>query len=149
MLKAIGATTALSAFVLAALPALADSPGKGAGEQTTSEQVAHVEHHQQMHGADNQGMMGSGMMGHMMGGGMGHMSGCGADSCADEKDLSAADVKKIIEGRLAWSGNKRLKVGEVKKKDDDTYTADIVTVDNSLVERLEVDRKTGATQRTE
>ena len=36
-----------------------------------------------------------------------------------------------------------LKVGDVRS-DDGTITADIVTVDNSLVQRLRVDRHTGA-----
>jgi len=40
--------------------------------------------------------------------------------------------------------NPRLKVGEVKEKDADTITADIVTLDNSLVQRFIVDRHTGA-----
>jgi hypothetical protein len=39
--------------------------------------------------------------------------------------------------------NKRLKIGDLKS-DDGTITADIVTVDNSLVQRLKVDRHTGA-----
>jgi hypothetical protein len=39
--------------------------------------------------------------------------------------------------------NKRLKVGDINAEDG-TITADIVTVDNSLVQRLKVDRRTGA-----
>ncbi len=35
------------------------------------------------------------------------------------------------------------KVGEVKEKDADTITADVVTKDNSLVQRFIVDRHTG------
>ena len=48
-----------------------------------------------------------------------------------------------MERWLTWRDNPRLKVGEVKEKDADTITADIVTKDNSLVERFIVDRHTG------
>jgi len=100
---------------------------------------------------------GPGMMGHMMGQGMGPGatgmgSGYGTMPCTGatgERDLSTEDVKNILEGRLAWAGQKRLKVGTVKKTGEDTFAADIVTVDKSLVERLEVNRKTGFTRRIE
>jgi hypothetical protein len=58
--------------------------------------------------------------------------------------LSADDVKTRIERWLNWRGNPRLKVGEVKEKDADTITADVVTKDNSLVQRFIVDRHSGA-----
>jgi hypothetical protein len=45
---------------------------------------------------------------------------------------------------LNWRGNPRLKVGDVKEKDADTITADIVTKDNSLVQRFIINRHTGA-----
>jgi hypothetical protein len=45
--------------------------------------------------------------------------------------------------QLERLNNKRLKVGEIKA-DNGTITADVVTVDNSLVQRLKVDRRTGA-----
>ncbi len=38
--------------------------------------------------------------------------------------------------------DKRLKLGDVKT-DDATITADVVTVDNSLVQRLKINRRTG------
>lgn len=98
----------------------------------------------QMHG------LGGGMMGPGTGGpgmmGLGMMSG-GLGPCggmAGDRDLSADQVKDILEGQLAWLGNKRLKVGKVEKKDDDSYLAEIVTVDDSLVQTLAIDRKTGA-----
>jgi hypothetical protein len=59
-------------------------------------------------------------------------------------NLTTDDVKTRIERWLTWRGNPRLKVGEVKEKDTDTITADIVTKDNSLVQRFIVDRHTGA-----
>jgi hypothetical protein len=59
-------------------------------------------------------------------------------------NLSVDDVKSRAERWLAFRGNARLKVGEVKEKDADTITADIVTKDNSLVQRFIIDRHTGA-----
>ena len=58
-------------------------------------------------------------------------------------------MKKRFEGWLTWQGNPRLKVGEVKERDADTIEADIVTKDNSLVQRFAVDRHTGSYRPTE
>jgi hypothetical protein len=58
-------------------------------------------------------------------------------------NLSIDDVKSRVERWLVRQGNQRLKVGEVKEKDADTITADVVTKDNSLVQRFIVDRHTG------
>jgi len=58
-------------------------------------------------------------------------------------NLTTDDIKARIERWLAWRGNPRLKVGDVKEKDADTITADVVTKDNSLVQRFIVDRHTG------
>jgi len=71
----------------------------------------------------------------------------GYDRRADAQgnlNLSVDDVKSRIERWLAFRGNARLKVGDVKEKDADIITADIVTKDNSLVQRFIVDRHTGA-----
>jgi hypothetical protein len=62
-------------------------------------------------------------------------------------NLSIDDVKSRMERWLAWRDNPRLKLGEVKEKDADTITADIVTKDNSVVERFIIDRHTGVTRR--
>jgi len=40
-------------------------------------------------------------------------------------------------------GNDRLKVGGVVSQGEDTYVVDIVTVDDSLVMQIEVDRDSG------
>ncbi len=61
--------------------------------------------------------------------------------------LSTDDVKTRMERWLNWRGNDRLKVGEIKEKDADTITAEIVTKDNSLVERFIFDRHTGFVRR--
>ena len=71
---------------------------------------------------------------------------CPASQCSERNqtlNLSTDDVKGRMERWLNWRGNARLKVGEVKEKDADTITADIVTKDNSLVERFIVDRHNG------
>jgi hypothetical protein len=102
-------------------------------------------------------MMGYGMMGHrMMGPGkMGHgmmnpgMMGRGMGSGMMQplrQDLTAKDVKHMMEHRLTWNGNPNIKVGKVEERDDDTIIAEIVTQDGSLVESLKVDRHTGFMQ---
>ena len=62
-------------------------------------------------------------------------------------NLTTDDVKGRMERWLNWRGNARLKVGEVKEKDADSFTADIVTKENSLVERFIVDRHSGFVRR--
>lgn len=64
-------------------------------------------------------------------------------------NLSTDDVKSYFERSIAWQGNPRLTVGEVKEKDADTILADILTKDNSLVERFIVDRHSGIFRRSE
>jgi len=88
-------------------------------------------------------MMGQGMgggMGNHMGSGMGKHMGSGMDR---KLDLSAGEVKTLIEARMIMHGNDRLKVGKVSQKDDQTYVVDIVTVDDSLVRQIEVDKDNG------
>ena len=62
--------------------------------------------------------------------------------------ITVADVKAHFEKRLEQIGNKRLKLGDVKSADG-KITADIDTVDNSLVERFSVDPESGAISRIE
>jgi hypothetical protein len=90
-----------------------------------------------MHGGMMQGSM---MRNGMMGGGMGALFG---SRVTPVMNLSVEDVRAYLASRLERFGSKRLKVGDVKS-DDATITTDIVTVDNSLVQRLKVDRHTGA-----
>ena len=59
------------------------------------------------------------------------------------KDLTAADVLHMIEHQLAWQRNPNLKAGKVEEKDQDIITAEVVTQEGSLVQRLELDRHTG------
>ena len=61
-----------------------------------------------------------------------------------QKEMTIDDVKNFMQSRLAWRGNDRLKVGKVEATGENTIVAEIVTVDNSLVRRVEFDTKTGA-----
>lgn len=56
--------------------------------------------------------------------------------------LSVEDVRYYLTSQLERLKNKRLKLGDVTAEDG-SITADIVTVENSLVQRLKVDRHTG------
>ncbi len=58
-------------------------------------------------------------------------------------DLTADEAKTLVGALLIMRGNDRLKVGQVSEKDQDTYLVDIVTVDDSLVRQVEVDRDNG------
>jgi hypothetical protein len=101
--------------------------------------------------------MGAGMMGHhammgqgagpgmmaQIGPGMGGWSGLEGRRVVPVMQLSADDVRVFLERYLASLGNARLKVGKVTEADQDTITAEIVTVDDSLVESFAVDRHTG------
>lgn len=89
------------------------------------------------HGMRGPGMMGPGMMGPgMMGPGM-------HGNYRYTTNPTVEDVKAELEQWVTWMGNPRLKVGSVKERDANTIVADIVTQDGSLVQRFEVDRKTG------
>jgi len=89
-------------------------------------------------GAMGQGAMGQGAMGLRFGGRVTPMM-----------ELSTRDVQRFFTARLERLGNKRLKLGEIKEEGDDMIVDDIVTVDDSLVERLKIDRRTGWIQRGE
>ena len=93
------------------------------------------------------GMMGPNMMGGPGArGGFGPRSGMitpGWNKSWRDRNLSTDDVKQYFERWLAWEGNPHLKIGDVKEKDADTIVADIVTKDNSLVQRIIVDRRDG------
>jgi hypothetical protein len=58
-------------------------------------------------------------------------------------NLSVEDVRSYLALQLDRLNNKRLKIGNVTA-DGETISAEIVTVDNSLVQRLKIDRRTGS-----
>ena len=103
-----------------------------------------------MHGGYMSGMsmMGPGMYGKGMKNGYGKC-GCGDEVRALDKPLTVEDVRVRMEQRLEWRGNDRLTVGEVKDLDDKTIIAEIVTVDDSLVEKIQIDKATGRPQRVQ
>jgi hypothetical protein len=74
---------------------------------------------------------------------MGGWSGLEGRRVVPMLQLSTDDVRGFFERHLAALGNERLKVGKIEALGDDTITADVTTVDDSLVERFEVDRRTG------
>ncbi len=95
------------------------------------------------------GMM-QGMMQKMMGRqGMRMGPGMMIGRRVTDRKLDASEVERILSGMLAWHGNRRLKIGKVADKDDDTVIAEIQTVDGSLVATLAVNRKTGAISHSE
>lgn len=87
------------------------------------------------------GMMGSGMMG--SGGMREGMAALFGSRVRPPMNLSVDDVHGYLASQLEGLNNKRLKLGDIKSSDG-AITADIVTIDNSLVQRLTVDRHTGA-----
>ena len=68
------------------------------------------------------------------------VTGLGWNAAGRDLNLSGDSVRNYFERWLAWQGNPRLKVGDVKEKDADTIMIDIVTKDDSLVQRFAVDR---------
>ena len=113
--------------------------GKGSGQQGMMGQGMGG-----MMGSGQQGMMGQGMMGPgMMQGGMPGMGGLFGSRVTPIMNLSVEDVRGYLAVQLDRLNNKRLKIGDIKS-DDGTVTAEIVTIDNSLVQRLRIDRHTGA-----
>ena len=108
-----------------------------------------------MNGQGQHGMMG-GQGGYMQGQGghnftKGFMNGNGFGDCQNvaqtlDTPLTIEDVTKNLTQRLDQRGNDRLKVGNVTETDT-TITAEIVTVDDSLVRKIEIDKTTGQHKR--
>ncbi len=103
-------------------------------------------------GMMNQGMMGQGMMGKgmmgkgMMGGGMkcsGMMCrGWGYPNQGRVTPVDMAGAKELVEHYLAATGNPRLKAGKITEMKD-SFVAEIVTQDGSLVDKIIIDKNTG------
>jgi hypothetical protein len=101
-------------------------------------------------------MMADGMMSMMAGTGVAMQRGIGAPESTPAGQwlaagavtpalhLSVEDVRHFFEHRLEEHGNPRLTLGKVAEAGEDAITAEIVTSDGSLVERLSVDRHSGA-----
>ncbi len=105
-----------------------------------------------MHGCgmDRMGMMPCGAMGRGMG--LGPMHGrMGMKPCmrmgqgsgeTPSGPLSAEDAGRLIETHLQNRGNPNLKLGDVETEDDH-FIATIVTQDDSMVDKLKIDKETG------
>jgi hypothetical protein len=63
--------------------------------------------------------------------------------------ITVERARIMLEGALAWHGNPRLKLGTVEEQTEDTIVAEILTVDDSLVQRLAIDRASGEIRRIE
>ena len=59
------------------------------------------------------------------------------------RDLTAEEVKHMMEHRLAWSGNQNVKLGKVTEKDGDAIDVEITDKDGKVVQKFKVDRHTG------
>ena len=66
-----------------------------------------------------------------------------ARRAAEDRHLTADQVRDIVAGRLALAGNPNLKVGKVTAKEDKVVAVDIVTKTGALVTTREVSTKTG------
>ena len=141
---ALAAVLGTTAFVAA--PSFADPGHETLGG---TPQLADATPRGGWHGHGHGMMMGYGH-GTMMGYGpaAGGVLGCPGHGAANapDLDLTADDVRKNLERQLAWSGNSRLKIGEIKKDGDD-FIAHIVTQDDSLVDLFKIDGDTGYMQR--
>jgi len=84
-----------------------------------------------------QGMMGQGMMGPGMMG-----PGHGQRRQQLQKPLEEKDVKAILENYITNMKNPNLKLGQIKETGT-AFEAEILTKDNSLVDKIMVDKMTG------
>ena len=84
-----------------------------------------------------------GMMGPGYGNGAGYGFGPCGQAAATGEDINIEGVQTRMERWLAIQGNDRLKLGKIEAVDDDTITVEIVTADDSLVQKLAVDRHSG------
>jgi hypothetical protein len=95
------------------------------------------------------GMMGGGMMGRGMGPGMmgpGMMGpgypGYGPQYQQPQKPLEEKDAKAMVENYIQSTRNPNLKLGEIKDMGY-AFEAEILTKDNSLADKIIVDKNTG------
>lgn len=58
-------------------------------------------------------------------------------------NLTVEQARTLMQAKLIMRGNDRLKVGKVTEKDDSSFLVQIVTVDDSLVREVEIDRNSG------
>ncbi len=91
------------------------------------------------------GMMGGGMMGRGMGHGMmgsGDGPQYGPQYQQPQKQLEEKDARGILEDYLNSMRNPNLKLGKIKDMGN-AFEAEILTKDDSLVDKILVDKNTG------
>ncbi len=116
------ATTDTSPAAQAAVNCPGYGPGMGAGRM----------------GPDGKGPgRGAGMHGPR--GGWGMMAG----KADPNRVLSVDQVRTLAQAHLIMMNNDNLKVGKISETKDNSYTVQIVTKDNSLVNTVEVSKATG------
>jgi len=130
--------TAIGLSALVATVSLAQGPGARGYMQGQGPGMMQG----QMHGeGQGPGMMQGNGYGHGHGGyGSG---GCQNGGQALDAPLTVDDVRANLQKHIEWQGNDRLKVGTVIETDANTITAEIVTVDDSLVRKVQIDKNTG------
>ncbi len=91
------------------------------------------------------GMMGSGMMGQGMGHGMmgqDHERQHGSQDRQLQKPLDKKDARALLENYLKSMKNPNLKLGTIKDVGP-AFEAEILTIEDSLVDKIVVDKNTG------
>lgn len=111
------------------------------------DQVAERVSHAVARGDDGQGRRGRGARGVGMAraGALGLIGEVGPDR---DLNLTKDQARTLAEAALIAVGNPRLKVGEIREKDTDTYEVDIVAADKTVVFQREIDRHTGLPKRS-
>jgi hypothetical protein len=75
-----------------------------------------------------------------MSGGHGLLYGMPAGA---QQEMTPERVRALLGQHLAWHGNPRLKLGSIAQAADGSITAEIVTADGSLVQKLAFNRYPG------
>ena len=146
--KTLNLTAAAAALVIGAAafqPAYAQGPGYGMGQGMGHGMMGQGMGPGMMGQGYGYGMMGPGMMGPGFAPGQQAFgpSNCPGLVAAQGQEATVDSVTKFLEGRLAHWGNERLKLGKVEATDDKTITGEIVTKDDSLVQKFAFDKATG------
>ncbi len=89
------------------------------------------------------GMMGGRGNGYGMGPGMmGSGQGYGPSQEQPQKPIDKEQAKSMVENYLKSTGNPNLKLGDIKDEGQN-FQADVVTKDNSLADKILIDKNTG------
>jgi hypothetical protein len=72
--------------------------------------------------------------------------GSGSVAIAPGKSLDRSEAKTMFENYLRSQNNPNLKLGRIEEEEGGFFKADILNQDNSLVDTILIDRKTGDLQ---